>query len=237
METIETLTGRILKTLETAVSPQPAPTSKKCTGSSYSDKMKFADEQFKRNWINKRLGLDHHHPDLAKLEDGVWDFCRGFAMNPKHGNGKRLVIFGNNGVSKSRCARAIAKWVREKAIDLPLVPGYLPGDENMSTVSCELINWAEQVGRFKEGNWDIDALINIPMLILDDIGAEHDPSKAAQEKLYLILDRRERRWTVVTTNVVLSHWESRFERRVADRLFRNSTIIDLSRVPSYSQRT
>lgn len=220
-----------LKTLETMESQPLVQATENCAASSYRDKMRLGQETFKRNWINKRLNLDHHHPELIHLEESVWSFCRGVAMNPKAG--KRYVVFGNNGVGKSKSAKAIYRFMRDRALDLPLVDA----DYGLRTCDCLLVNWAETVDNFKAGDWSIDHLIEATVLVLDDIGAEHDPSKVGVEKLYLILERREHKWTWITTNIIGDAWEERFERRISDRLNRNSFLVDLTKVPSYSINT
>lgn len=123
--------------------------------------------------------------------------------------------------------------MRDRAIDLPLVIG----EYGAMLAECTMVNWSEQVNAFKSGEWETEHLTEPAMLILDDIGAEHDPSKCGAEKLYMVLERREWKWTLITTNISASHWEQRFERRISDRLLRNSAIVDLTKVPSYSINT
>jgi DNA replication protein DnaC len=228
MNNVTEITNQILATL---ASPPPDQTTENSGDSSYRDKMKLASEHFKRNWINKRLNLDHHHPDLIHLEESIWSFCRGIAINPKQG--KRYVIFGNNGTGKSRCSKAVSKWIKDRAMDLPLVDA----DEGVRIVDCELVNWAVRVSAFYDGDFNIEPLFTATILILDDIGAEHDPKKIGVEKLYELLERREKKWTLITTNLPPKTWESRFERRISDRLFRNSVHVDLTNVTSYSINT
>lgn len=107
----------------------------------------------------------------------------------------------------------------------------------MRTIDCVFVNWAARVSEFKSGSWGIDDMLDATVLILDDIGAEHDPTRAAVEKLYLILEHRENRHTWVTTNIPPGGWEQRFDRRIADRLFRNSVHVDMAKCPSYSPNT
>ena len=99
-----------------------------------------------------------------------------------------------------------------------------------------MVNWPRRVDEMKAGDWSVDGLEEADLLILDDVGAEHDPSKVGLEKLYLILERREWRWTIVTTNEAPQFWEEKFERRIADRLMRNCEHVDLSDLPSYAAR-
>lgn len=172
--------------------------------------------------------MQHYHPDVLKLENAIWKFCLGFSKNPRRGN--RVVIFGKNGNGKSKSVRAVKRWVNERAIDLPFVIH----NDSVAMATCTLINWASQVDQFKNGDWDIEEFIETDLLIIDDVGAEHDPSKAGAQKLYLILERREWKWTIITTNSPPSAWNTKFELRLADRLFRNCEHVDLSELPSFS---
>jgi DNA replication protein DnaC len=75
--------------------------------------------------------------------------------------------------------------------------------------------------------------IDASLLALDDVGAETDRHHVGTGKLCQILSRRERRFTIVTTNIQPDFWEVKFDRRVSDRFLRNSIVVDLSAVPSY----
>lgn len=190
-----------------------------------------ASPEFKRNWLDKRLAMEITHSSIIALQEAVWRFCCQFAYSPSLGN--KIVLYGNSGSGKSHCVKGVRRWVRDRAIDLPLV-----NDQNQARlVDCIFVNWAEQVDAFKSVDWGIDDFVNASLLIIDDIGAEHDPSKCGAEKLYLILEKRERKWTIITTNYSPNEWESKFERRIADRLMRRSTLVDLSKTPSYSVNT
>ena len=80
----------------------------------------------------------------------------------------------------------------------------------------------------------VERMMTPNLLVIDDIGAEYDPSKIATEKLYLLLEHRERKWMVLTTNVPPEKWEEKFERRISSRLLRNSHIVALDKVPDYN---
>lgn len=231
--------SEILKTLATLESAEPASTTAKPPAvSSYVSRMRSASAKWRETWIKQRLAMVRYHHDVSKLEEAIWKFCIGIATSP--GRGKRFVVYGNNGNGKSRCMRAVRRFIQDRAIDLPLVTNP-NGDAGL--VDCMLVNWAQQVDEWKkDGTWDVQEHINTNVLLIDDIGAEHDPSKVGLEKLYLILERREWKWTMITTNkhpegqagVPNSGWEQCFERRIADRLFRNAEHVDLSKLPSFA---
>jgi DNA replication protein DnaC len=100
---------------------------------------------------------------------------------------------------------------------------------------CLFVHWPSAVDGIKSDQWLVfeDCCVEY-FVILDDIGAEHDPSGIGLEKLYLILNRRENMRTLITTNYSPEAWKGKFEKRIASRLFRNATHIDLSKVPDYS---
>lgn len=114
----------------------------------------------------------------------------------------------------------------------------------MSLPRADFIHWPTVIKRLKppyEEVWRIDDVENSSLLVVDDIGAEYVPtdkdgvptSGFSNEKLYLLLERREWRWTILTTNVTPQQWEDRFERRISSRFLRNCECIDLEGVPDY----
>jgi DNA replication protein DnaC len=174
-----------------------------------------------------------HHPQLQVARHEVYKFCCEYAKCPKRG--KSLVIYGDNGTGKSRISRCIAQWAKRIAINLPLVVDQLGTQGNMSIPSVSFASWPEVVDGFKRDEWQLlEDMQAASMLVIDDIGAEHDPSKIGVEKLYVLLNRREFRWNVFSTNVTPDNWPEKFERRISSRLFRNAHHIDLSQVPDYS---
>ncbi len=188
------------------------------------------DEKKRRNWLNKWLRLQTaHSKPLQELENEIHKFCADYAKNPHRG--RRLVIYGNNGVGKSHSLRAMARWANQLAINLPCVAG----EDGFKLTEATLLNWPATVNRFKQGDyWIADEAERADMLLIDDIGAEHDPSKSGCEKLYLLLERREFKWTAITTNATPETWEDRFERRISSRLIRNSTLVNVESVPDWN---
>lgn len=220
---VEATLRKILETLESSKAP---PTTPKPEGAS-------SNANAKRRWLDKWLRLNtKKHPQLLELEDAIYQFCSGYAKNPT--TGYRLVIFGENGVGKSHAARAVHHWAKSIALHIPLVVGE---ELNATTARSELHNWAQLMNLVRAGQWEfIEQLIPLNLLVLDDVGAEHDPSKFGSEKLYLLLERRVNRWTIITTNIHQSEWENKMDRRIASRLFRNCQHVCLDSVPDYNTR-
>ena len=109
------------------------------------------------------------------------------------------------------------------------------GGWEISIPSVLYVNWPEVVDGFKEGLYGVvQDCFESSLLIIDDIGAEHDPSKNAADKVCQILSKREHKFNVITTNVHQTSWSNKFDMRIADRLLRNSVVVDLSDIESHS---
>lgn len=144
-----------------------------------------------------------------------------------------MVIYGENGTGKSHAAKAVNVWANRIAMNIPLIDA----DTGVRLADSILVNWPKVVAGFKQDQWDLEDCFDAALLVIDDIGAEHDPSRIGIEKLYLILERRIHKWTILTTNVSPNQWEHKFDRRIADRLCRNSEHVDLSQVQSFTAFT
>lgn len=181
-------------------------------------------------WLETWLGLQKgHHKALVGLETSFYDFCGKIWQNP--GVGSTMVIYGPNGCGKTHCAKKLKAWIAHVGPSRQTVPK----KNHESFLQARYWYWPALLDVFKEGGWDaLDDMMETSVLILDDIGAAHDPSRVGVDKLGQLLTRRERMWNLITTNIAPENWETVFDRRVASRLARNSEIIDLSSVPDFS---
>ncbi len=178
-------------------------------------------------WQRKWLRLDVTCPAVQAMADATEKFCARWFRNKPHP--ALLVLAGASGVGKTHCAQAVFDFARAGAFS-----GYELGFW-AGPASLQFLRWPEVCDGFKEGNYGIvEDCLNAGLLILDDIGAEHDPSRSAANKLCEILSRREDKFTLVTTNIDPAAWAQRFDVRINDRLLRNSTVIDLGGVSSYA---
>lgn len=180
-------------------------------------------------WQRKWLDLEVHHPSIQQMADEAqeWAF-RWFRNIQTH---SLLVLHGNSGCGKSHIASRIYGYARAAAFT-----AYEKGHWQEGPPLLCMLRWPETTSALVDQNieqWCEDA-IKAGMLILDDIGAENDPWKKATDRLCQILTRRERKFTFVTTNVAADQWPVRFDVRIADRLCRNSVIVDLSQCPSFA---
>jgi DNA replication protein DnaC len=178
--------------------------------------------------------MNMHHPQLeeavAPLTAFVFDF-----LNLRAGG--ILCLHGANGCGKTHIAKSIARIFNANRLNIgPVnVDATSESEPECKIVESRIVHWPSAVDGMKKDQWLIFEQCQVEyFVVLDDIGAEHDPSGAGLEKLYLILNRRERKHTIVTTNYPPEQWEAKFERRIASRLFRHTTLVDLSKVPDYN---
>lgn len=164
------------------------------------------------------------------MQTAVGEFCRDMWKSPD--SGRLLVIFGVNGTGKTRCAKAVHRWV----MTVGHAKQFIKHQNEISHLQSLYWEWSDLLDSLKNGQWDlVPDCIMYPCLIIDELGGGHDPSSVGVDKLCQILSRREHKWTMITTNVPPAEWKTKFDYRVASRLLRNSTIIDLTGVPDFNE--
>ncbi len=184
----------------------------------------------KNNWQNKWLKLDCHDPKLQAMADTVEKYCgRWFRYNPHPG---LLVLAGECNSGKTHSARRIALWAQSVAMKAFEDGG---GKTWKKFPSVVYLRWPEVVDSFRDNlTGSMDDMLSAGLLILDDVGAEYDPTQNATNKLCQVLNRREKEFTVITTNITVESWGEKFDIRISDRFLRNSEVVDLFGIPSYA---
>ncbi len=112
--------------------------------------------------------------------------------------------------------RAICEWARQVEPD------------------SMFLHWPHVTTRIYQKDYSlVTRATGVPLVGVDDLGAEHDPFKIAADQACQILSARENRHTVVATNIDPANWHEFFGHRIAQRLLRNSQVVHLIGVPSY----
>lgn len=182
-------------------------------------------------WQQKWLNLDCHHPKIQSLADTAQAFCMRWYRNDNRPS--LLVLVGESGCGKTHVADKIAAFTAAVGMKALLESEGWRGVSGASRQAS--LSWPATTDRFKGGDYSaVEYAGTVGFLMIDDIGAEHDPSKNATDKLCQILSKRETKFTVITTNIKIEDWPEKFDTRIADRLFRNSEIVDLFGVKSYA---
>lgn len=183
----------------------------------------------RNKWQQKRLAMDVTHPEVQVMADAAEVFCRLWFKNDH--SKPMLVLAGNPGCGKTHVAKAVYKFAVKMA--MAAFDSRAWGERSVPSSRC--LSWPLVCSEINEKRYGlVEDLIDHDLAVIDDVGAENDPWKVCADRLCQILSRREGRFTLVTTNIQPKDWAERFDARISDRLFRQSMVVDLSQVPSYS---
>lgn len=105
---------------------------------------------------------------------------------------------------------------------------------------CQLWPWVKVLQKLHSGEWEFSVhLAKLPVLLLDDVGAEYTASDRAADfslsKLYEVLEDRKSRFTLISSNLTPDDLaRSVTGCRIRSRLFRNNAqLIDLTRAEDF----
>lgn len=176
--------------------------------------------------------FDNYKPyeDNRTAYEKVKEYADSFADRYKSGDW--LILSGGYGLGKTHlslaCARKCLKFYAEKYVDINFnalgYPDNAPTKAIFDT-STELI----QKIRDSYSSDNIQELTimrrykEIPLLIIDDLGAEKEDSKEGswyKEKMYAVLDYRYREMlpTIITTNLNTGKLKGQVSERVVERM-------------------
>jgi DNA replication protein DnaC len=181
------------------------------------------------HWQQKWLGLELTHARLQTLADVAEQFCINWIhQTPNPG---MLFICGITGTGKSHVAAGIERFCR---LSRQLAINRMPGGATR-TLSTGSWRWPVLADEFRAKNLSVlPDLFSTDFVLLDDVGAENDPWKEAADKFCQVLSQREHKFTVITSNLTPPEFAAT-DPRITDRLLRNSRVMDLAGVPSFSE--
>lgn len=189
------------------------------------------------SWAQKWLALDLWNPATEQMAVDVEQFCARWFRN-KAGCDRVLVLAGHSGCGKTHAMRGALRFAdaaRVAAAELALWK-WPPGTmwENWAVLSRQIVEGGKGIHMHEL----LADAIETDTLFLDDVGSESDKFRSGEtiDALCQLLSRRERKWTMITTNVIPREWPKQFDARVADRLWRNSVVCDLSDSPTFASR-
>jgi DNA replication protein DnaC len=167
-------------------------------------KLSNLDAHYDKQFDNFYTDLDTLSKAQASSLRGAKDICERFAANPEGW----LLLQGGYGSGKSHLAAAIANT----CVDAGIATLFM-------TTPDLLDHFRSTFGPSSEIPYDelYERVSNIPLLVLDDLGAE-SPTPWSMEKLYQIINYRYnyRLPTVITTNAKLENIEPRIRSRLVD---------------------
>jgi len=157
---------------------------------------------------------------VDKYNKKAYEICKKYADNfkPKYGN---LFIYSEKpGTGKTHLACAITNELLKKFI------------VSLFVVVPELLNEMNaKVGRNEDVFGIVQEIIDVPFLVLDDLGKEKI-TDWRKEQLYIIINDRvaSQKPMVITTNCGIKELQKRLDQATVSRIVENSQIIELGGV-------
>ncbi len=134
-----------------------------------------------------------------------------------------LTLSGQSGAGKTHLARQIHRYWQKRA-------GWATIQGRAGAV-CSLrestfLSWRRFMERQRGGAFDeLQDVRAMQFLVIDDIGAEHDPNGFARARLDELIDGRLGKWTVITTNLSLDEIHDKLDGRIASRMKRGGSRV------------
>ena len=149
---------------------------------------------------------------------------------------KSLFLTGTAGTGKTHLALALmSEWLAESFIieDGSIYPTkgkpfFLPATELLLEIKQ---SWSEREGGRIASEKDIlDKYTKVPLLVIDDLGAEKT-SEWSRQVLYLLIDRRYRDMsqTIITSNLTHQELAEQLDDRIASRVCEMGVVIDMGK--------
>lgn len=132
-----------------------------------------------------------------------------------------LTFIGKSGTGKTHLAKQLMRYWREVG------KWYVCPRTGANLVKNGIFkSWPRVADDMKQGDYGpIDDLSEFDFAVIDEIGAEYDPSGFVVSKLDGVLNSRLRKWTVITSNMSVSEISQKLDVRIASRLRRGGGAV------------
>ena len=174
---------------------------------------KFAD------WLGFKTCDD---AELVKVATAAQEWASAFKAKESP---RWLSLIGNSGTGKTHVCKRLWSYAKEKS------------DWSRFDYFPKVIFWPDFVQLLRSGDsFEMrQEMKRWPVLFLDDIGAERDPSGFAAEELNTLLGCRIDRWTLITSNKDAEGIKA-IDGRIFSRLIRGNNILVGINTTDYSER-
>jgi DNA replication protein DnaC len=172
--------------------------------------------------------------DLSRMVDACADFGR--RMRDKHPP-CWLTLLGTVGTGKTHCCRKLFTWANSRLENGKTISKGLSNYHRSTAYTPHPIYWPDFVQQLRAGEafTKREDMKRWPVLFLDDIGAERDPSGFAAEELHTLLGCRVGKWTLLTGNMTPEKIEA-MDARIFSRIIRDRNILVTIETTDYSLR-
>lgn len=123
-----------------------------------------------------------------------------------------VTLYGATGVGKTHLAAVAANAFIDKGLDVTFIKAYRLNELFLKAM----------LAPFSEKRGLLDSVFNCDLLVIDDLGTEEFYKNVTAEYLYMTVSEREKKATVITTNLSPSMIKDRYQERVYSRLFADS---------------
>ncbi len=145
-----------------------------------------------------------------------------------------LSFIGTSGAGKTYLARRIWNWYQNERslFRASIVEGEIayPGSFN---------SWPKIAGELlsNQNYWKLEEMQRDKLIVLDEIGADRDPSGHVRDCLARVLSGRVGKWTVITSNKSLGDIQRDIDTRISSRMIRDGNVVVDVDVLDYALRT
>lgn len=160
----------------------------------------------------QRFSDDSQRSYMARLRDTCQDYALLFPNNPR----RNLLFLGKSGLGKTYLMNCIGNAVRAKGVQVQKLTAYQLTEHMRAMI-------------FDHAPEAMAALMEVPLLLLDDLGVEPIIRNITIEQLFALLNERELRGlhTVISSNLFADELKERYTERVTSRLYDRRTTATL----------
>ncbi|MEG1528268.1 MAG: ATP-binding protein [Clostridia bacterium] len=197
-----------------------------CNDNGYLDgkKCQCLDQEI-RKILYKNVNQGNKNFTFASSSDRVnvvaYSSCKEFCLSYPSAKYLNMLIMGKSGVGKTYLCSAIANQFIDKEVETLFLTAYELNNKFLSIHLAELDRKLEM----------LESLQSVPVLIIDDLGAEQIFKNVTLEYFFALINQRNfaRLTTIISTNLSLTNILSRYTERTFSRLANkhNTLLIEL----------
>ena len=170
-----------------------------------------------------------------KQLSAIVDACARFVKSVKAGDQPYwLSLLGTSGAGKTYLARKVWRWFSHSSF----FRSSIDDDTKEIIYPGSWCNWPRLAGELlgNSGYGRLEDLQTEKLTILDEIGADRDPSGHVRDCMSRLLSGRVGKWTLITSNKSLGDVDRDIDTRVASRMLRDGSIVVEVDVSDFSKR-